>query len=63
MIDLGRDLGVTVDSSMKISTHFVAAIKKANLVLGIIRDRIINSNILIQIHGPTTRDIVCATES
>lgn len=43
MIDLGRDLGVTVDSSMKMSTHFAAAIKKANLVLGIIRDRIINS--------------------
>ena len=36
VMDQERDLGVLVDSSMKVSTQCVAAVKKANSMLGII---------------------------
>ena len=39
-----RDLGVLVDSSMKMSTQCAAAVKKANSMLGIIRKGIENKS-------------------
>ena len=37
-----RDLGVVADSSMKMSIHCAATVKKANSMLGIIRKAIQN---------------------
>uniref|UniRef100_A0A452H4G2 Uncharacterized protein n=1 Tax=Gopherus agassizii TaxID=38772 RepID=A0A452H4G2_9SAUR len=52
-----RDLGVTVDSSLKTSTQCAAAVKKVNRRLGIMKKRIDNKieNIILHLY----KSIVC----
>ena len=55
--DQERDLGVLVDSSMKVSTQCAAAVKKANSMLGIIRKGIENktANIILPLYKSMVR--------
>ena len=57
MTDQERDLGVLVDSSMKVSTHCVMAVKKANSMLGIIKKWIENktANIMLPLYKTLVR--------
>lgn len=50
----GDDLGITMDSLMKTSAQCVVAVKKANKMLGCIKDRTIWKNITacISLRGP-----------
>ena len=51
-----RDLGIVVDSSIKMSTQRRAAVKKANSILGIIRKVIENNtdSIILPLYSSVT---------
>ena len=47
VMDQERDLGVLVDSLMKVSTQCAVAVKKANSILGLIKKGIENKTVNI----------------
>lgn len=49
MIFQGDDLGITMGSLMKTSAHCVVAVKKANKMLGCIKDKTIRKDITASI--------------
>ena len=55
--DQKKDLGVIVDSSMKVSTQCAAAVKKTNSMLGTIKRGIVTktANIIIPLYKPLVR--------